>query len=307
MTERLSNFDGAIFVAAPRDMSLARLKQILRHYLPKGRIVFGISKESYVWGFEGQTQFKMLEKSRLEGLVKRVQSASGNYKVEILEYSQVELASLVQKHSFKRILLVNGSWKYTFQNNPAYRSIIDKNIPFKYISPFADEQEAKAYEAAHVPVCNFPATGEILSEAEMFSVADESARQSFDYSFQTGLSLGKKFQDKYRFLTEAFNKVVPYQTYAMHHGNAREKYVSSVQDTGHYDTVHAEMLLLTKALRQGIDLDDTSMFINLLPCPSCARTLSETGIKEVVYKIDHSGGYADDLLRSAGKAVRKVA
>lgn len=300
------NRNGAIFIAAPREISQARFKQIIKHYLPKAPIILGISKEPYVVGFEGRPQFTMLKRSDIESIVQKVNTASPKHSIDIFEYSQSELASLVSENNFSRVLLVNGSWKFTFQNHPAYTVLKEREIPFKYISPFASEDEAMEYDVSHQPIVRLPEEGAELSEQEMMAVAMEAAKQSYDYSFQTGVALGRHEDGSYTFLLEAFNKVVPYQTYALHHGNAREKHVSAVHDTAHYDTIHAEMLLLTKALRTGVSLHGTTLFLNLLPCPSCARTLCETDIDEIVYINDHSGEYAVKLLEACGKTVRKV-
>lgn len=303
------SFGGKIFLAAPREMSAARFKEIIKHYLPKAPLIIGISKEPYVIGFENQPQFKMLKSENIQSIIDKVNAASKKTLIEVFEYSQSELAVILDTpftpQPFKRVLLVNGSWKYTFQNHIAYRVLLHREIPFKYISPFVDEAEAKAYEAGHQVDMDLPSR-ESLSEKEMLLLAAESAKQSYDYSFQTGASLGRQEAGGYAFLLEAFNKVVPYQTYALLNGNAREKYATGVHDINHYDTIHAEMYLLIKALEQKINLKDTTLFINLLPCSTCARTLSQTDIAEIVYVNDHSDGYATKLLQDSGKTVRQV-
>ena len=142
----------------------------------------------------------------------------------------------------------------------------------------------------------------------MLELAGRAARQSYDYSFQTGVALGKAKPGagNYQYLLSAYNRVVPYQTYAMHNGAARERYFSPPNDLNHYDTVHAEAELFIHAQKQGIGLAGTTVFINLLPCPPCARMLSETDIAEVVYREDHSAGYAIKMLELAGKTVRRL-
>jgi deoxycytidylate deaminase len=92
----------------------------------------------------------------------------------------------------------------------------------------------------------------------------------------------------------------------MHHGNSREKNLSRPHDTNHYDTVHAEMSFLIQAAAGEFDLKGTTLFINLLPCPNCARTLSQTNIDGVVYRNDHSDGYAVELLKLCGKKVTRI-
>lgn len=304
----MSNIDWSdikIFIAAPREMSLARFTQIIKHYLPKGNIILGISVEEYVVGFEDQPQFRMLERKTIQPIIDKVKDSSSPYKIQVLEYAQKDLPKLVEKlSSNQRVLLVNGSWKYAFHNSESYKVLLKNNVAIKFISPFVDEQEAQKYEKSHSAIASLPATGGLLTEQELFDVADSVALQSFDYSFQTGVALGRKVADKYEFVTAAYNKVIPYQTYALHHGNSREKHLSPPSDTNHYDTIHAEMALLVDALRNGIDLKDTTLFINLLPCPNCARTLSQTDIAGVVYRLDHSGGYAANLLKICGKKVK---
>lgn len=295
----------AIFVAAPRELSTRRFAQLVRHYLPKANIILGISAEEYVVGFENQPQFAMLKLAAVENVIDKVATSSSWHKVYVLEYSQADLATIIRKCNFRRILLVNGSWKYAFHNLDAYHAIIEQGVKHKFISPFADEVEAYDYELSHTPKITLPSPGDILSESEMAHAADAAALQSFDNSFQTGVSLGRKTKDRYEFLAAAFNRVIPYQTYALHYGNSREKHLSKPHDTNHYDTIHAEMHLLTQALASKIDLAGTTLFVNLLPCPNCARTLSQTAIVEVVYRHDHSDGYAVRLLEACGKQVRR--
>jgi deoxycytidylate deaminase len=99
---------------------------------------------------------------------------------------------------------------------------------------------------------------------------------------------------------------VPFQTYAMHHGASRERHFSPPNDLNHYDTVHAEVEMLIQAQKSHLDLNSTSLFINVLPCPPCSRMLAETMISEVVYINDHSSGYAVQILELSGKKVRRV-
>lgn len=296
-----------IFIAAPRELSVRRFMQIVKHYLPKGNIVLGISQEDYVVGFEQQPQFRMLRRDAIQPIVDKVAASNSPYKITVLEYSQSDLPKIANGlHANQRVLLVNGSWKYAFHNSQAYKVLMANKVPIKFISPFADEAEAHAYEASHSPTIVLPSQGELLTEDELFAVANDVALQSYDYSFQTGVALGTQQGDNYAFVAAAYNKVIPYQTYALHHGNSREKHLSPPSDTNHYDTIHAEMNVLVEALRSGIDLKDATLFINLLPCPNCARTLSQTDIAGIVYRLDHSDGYAADLLKMCGKKVKRV-
>lgn len=295
----------AIFIAAPREMSKRRFVQIVKHYLPKADIVLGIAKEDYVLGFENQHQFKMLKHSSIEDVIKKVEESKSPHKISVLEYAQSEFNSLLQNNTFKRVLLVNGSWKFAFHNLPAYHTLVERKIPYKMISPFADEAEAKEYARAHDADWSPTELGSLLTDKEMLEEANKVAKLSYDNSFQTGATLGRKQGDRYEFLGGASNEVIPYDTYAMHFGNQREKHLSPPHDTNHYDTVHAEMNLVLNVPNH-IPLKGTTMFVNLLPCPNCARALCVTEIDEFVYREDHSDGYAVKMLELCGKKVRRL-
>jgi deoxycytidylate deaminase len=79
-----------------------------------------------------------------------------------------------------------------------------------------------------------------------------------------------------------------------------------MNDLNHYDVNHAEVELITQAVRDHLDLAGTTLFINVLPCPTCARMLTSTDIAEFVYAEDHSSGYAIRMLEAAGKTVRRI-
>jgi deoxycytidylate deaminase len=138
------------------------------------------------------------------------------------------------------------------------------------------------------------------------AVAQTAAKQSFDYNMQTGVALARHNGTSYELIATAYNGVVPYQTYAMHHGAARERNFSPMHDLNHYDTNHAEVELILKAQKQKLDLHSTTLFINLLPCPSCARMLAHTDIETFVYREDHSDGYAVKMLEQSGKKVIRL-
>jgi dCMP deaminase len=294
----------ATFIAAPRELSAERFKQLVKMYLPQGNIVLGLAKESHVLGLDDQPQFRTLEAKVVEPIIAKVNAASPSHKIYTLRYFQREAQYVFEKLSFKKVVLVNGSWHRTFHTRPEYYTLVNKSTKYDMVSPFASEAEAKAYEGRVLPPVPVPKG--LFTPKEMSELAQEIAKWSFDYSFQTGVALGRKKGTKYELLARAFNAVVPYQGYAMHHGAAREVNFSPPNDLNHYDTVHAEVELIIHAQKHKIDLRGTTLFINLLPCPMCARMFSETDIAEFVYNQDHSGGYAISLLEAAGKKVKRI-
>jgi deoxycytidylate deaminase len=300
----------ATFIAAPRELSQKRLSQLAKQYLPLGNVIIGISKEPFVLGFEAQPQFKMLGLDDVAGLVQKVKASSSPHKVYTFAYSQREQKYLFEKTGFKQAVFVNGSWKYMFHTTETFYALTRANVPYDRVSPFADEQEARDFEAAVWPELSDLALSEVSglrSETEMLAAANRASQASYDHSYQTGVALGKRGPGgKYELIATTFNKVVPFQTYAWHYGPSREVNFSPPGDLNHYDAVHAEVEMIIKAAEQKINLEATTIFINLLPCPSCARMFAETKIAEFVYSEDHSAGYAVQLLEKAGKTVRRV-
>jgi deoxycytidylate deaminase len=268
--------------------------------------MLGLAKEKFIDGFEGQPQFRTLEIKAVQTIIDKVNTASPKHKIYILNYFQRETPYLFEKLDFQKIILVNGSWHRSFHTRSEYYALVNREQKYEMVSPFADEKEAKAYEKKVSKEIRVLPAKAPLSETEMLEAAQQAAKESYDYSFQTGVALGKKTKSGYVLLETSFNKVVPYQTYALHHGASREKNFSPPNDLNHYDAVHAEVEMIIKTSKQGIDLKGTTLFINLLPCPSCARMFAETDIEEFVYSVDHSGGYAIDLLEKAGKKVHRL-
>lgn len=294
----------AIFIAAPRTLSPARLKQLIKTYLPKGHIVLGLAKEEYVLGLEGQPQFKMLQLPDVQDLLAKVNGRELGRNVYTLSYFQREISFILEKLDFQKAVLVNGSWKQLFHTLPAHYILSSRRIDYEMVSPFVSEAEAQQFEV-DTTLAALPSGGS-FSAKQMLDVAANAAIHSYDWGFQTGLSLGRKKASKYELIAVAFNRVVPYQTYAMHHGASRETNFSPMNDLNHYDTVHAEVDVLITAQKRKLSLAGTTLFINLLPCPTCARMFSQTDIAEFVYSHDHSDGYAIQLLQAAGKKVRRL-
>ncbi len=298
-----------VFIAAPRELSVARFKQLVKAYLPGGPLLLGIAAEPYIDGFERQPQFKTLRQAAVQPVIDAVNASASPHKIYTLTYAQRDLRYIFETLRFSRVVLVNGSWKYSFHTQPPYYALAKKATPYDMVSPFISETAAEAYADEHRPILQelwLPPPG-AYSETAMLAFAGTVAKQSYDYSFQTGVVLGRNTDDNtYELLTATCNQVVPFETYAMHYGASRETYFSPPHDLNHYDTVHAEVAAIVDAQKKGIDLRGSTMFINLMPCPSCARMLATTDIAAFVYTIDHSEGYAVHLFEAAGKEVRRI-
>lgn len=297
-----------IFILAPREISPKRLVELTKRYLPRGNIVFGIAKEPYVMGFEDQFQFKMLASDEVVKLAGKIERAKTPNSVAVLRYPQSHVEQVLSQIEPKKVVVIRGSYARTFHLGSIYALLKKNDIPFSLVSPFCDEDEALAYlERFEASQSSIPIVrDQLLDDAGVFNLVEEISKKSFDYSFQTGVVLADQVKGGYRPIVTSYNEVIPYQTYALLHGNAREKHKSNLHDINHYDTIHAEMNLLVTANREGISLVGKSLFINLMPCPTCARTLSKTGLSEVIYRDGYSGGYAKKILSESSIKTRKV-
>jgi deoxycytidylate deaminase len=295
----------AIFISAPREMSQRRFKQIVKEYLPKANLLVGVSKESYVLGLEDQPQFKMLKSQDIKPVVETVKKSNSKNKAYIMHYSQRDLVYILEKLKPQKVLFINGSWYHGFHHRPEFYTLNNLNIPYEKISPFADEKEAKEYELKK-QLEVLPTKG-LFSQTEMMELANMASKHSYDFAaYQTACALGRKKGTKYELITTSHNRIVPYETYAMHNGSIREKNYSPTNDLNFYDTIHYEVSLILKALAGKFDLTGTTIFETVLSCPHCTRMLAATGIDEIVYQHDHSDGYAIKMLQAAGKKVRRL-
>lgn len=302
--KELRNLD-AVFIAAPRKISQARIKQLVKEYLPKNNIVFGIADEPYITNFEGQDKFKTLTINDIKDISNKVIASSSPNKIYTLKYCQRDLVNIISKKLFKQVLFINGSWANSFHNRPEYYQLVKNNIHYKLISPFCDESEAKKY-ALDYPETDYP-KNVISSKREVMALANKISQDSFDTAAQCGVVIVSKTPNgKFKVLVQSNNVVVPYRTYAWHFGSSKEQNFSAPGDLNYYDTVHAEVMSLIKAQKNKLSIKGCSLFINLLPCPTCAKMLSQTDISEIYYNLDHSDGYAVKMLELAGKKVTRL-
>ena len=304
-----------IFILGPRNISKKRILELHQQLIKKRPVIWGCLKDDYIPGLEGSPQFKSLDyetlKKSLEdlGVNQGSEKKASKNKTVILRYHFRHTKYILQDLKLSAVIAINGSWHHAFHFTPIFYELTKKKMPYKLVSSFVDEAEAKKYWQQikdQLPELEVKANQKMddkkLNDQKLMAVADQAAKKSFDYTFQTGAVLAKSNQ----FLGAAHNRVVPFPSYALHHGARKEKHFGPPNDLNYFDTNHAEVELLIKAQQQNISLAGTSLYINLLPCPTCARMLARTEIKEIIYQHDHSEGYAYDLLTKSGKVVKRL-
>ncbi len=292
-----------VFIIGSREVSPKRIQQLAQLSKQK-HVVWGILKNEYIDGFEGSPQFKTLSESVLTPLIKGVGGfETGN--ITIIKYFQQDWVNILKEIKFSMVLLVNGSWNRSIHLQSEFWEIMEQKIPYKFISPFISEEEAKEYLKEVKPELDKIAmydSNKSYSDKELMNLANQEAKKSFDWTYQVGAVVAKEG----KVLATSHNMILPYESYTLHFGSLREKTFTPMGDTSKYDTNHAETELVLKALNDKIDLTGATLYINVLPCPTCAKMLSRTNISEIVYSLDHSDGYAVKLLEEMGKRVRRI-
>jgi deoxycytidylate deaminase len=294
----------SIFIAPSREVSQRRFAQIVKKYLPLGNIVVALPTESFIKGYEGQRQFRTIDAKIISPIIEKVNQAKPPHLIYTLKCAQTDFLPILREVKFARVILVNGSWQSSFHLRPEYHKLAHDKVDFDFVSPFADEEEAMDFDKQIG--FSFVAIDRTLDEIEAMRLARSARVDSFDTSFQTGAALFDKTPEGYRLVNAYYNKTVPYRSFAWHFGAQREIHRTMPGDLTHYDAVHAEVMMVLDAAKNGRALDGKSLFIELLPCPTCARMLCETPIEEIVYSLDHSDGYAVKLFEKAGKTVRRL-
>lgn len=100
-------------------------------------------------------------------------------------------------------------------------------------------------------------------------------------------------------ILSAFNRHVPTQENMAVYGDLRMCFDAG--ENHHLsNSIHAEASLIGKAAKDGISLNDTSIYVTTFPCPTCAKLITESGIKKVYYKDGYSISDAEDILKNAG-------
>ena len=69
---------------------------------------------------------------------------------------------------------------------------------------------------------------------------------------------------------------------------------------------HAEQNAICQASRYGVDISDSTIYITLSPCLTCAKLIINAGIKEVVYAGDYTAflDTVKDMFRQSGVKCR---
>ncbi|MBQ3422437.1 MAG: cytidine/deoxycytidylate deaminase family protein [Romboutsia sp.] len=72
-------------------------------------------------------------------------------------------------------------------------------------------------------------------------------------------------------------------------------------------TIHAEVNALYYCAKQGISVDNCTIYITHFPCLNCIKALIQSGIKQIYYKNDYRiDDYGVELLNQSGIIFDKI-
>lgn len=74
----------------------------------------------------------------------------------------------------------------------------------------------------------------------------------------------------------------------------------------HRHVIHAELNAILHAVRQGVSVKDSTIYITLSPCSACSAMVAQAGIKRVVYKEEYRDSFGVNLLKEHGIIVEQM-
>jgi len=132
-------------------------------------------------------------------------------------------------------------------------------------------------------------------ENELLSQLEGEAEKSPDWWRQIAAAIVKDG----KIVALSYNSHLPSQHALTLNGDPRSN-LDAGQSPSIYTSIHAEASALAKAARKGIAVDGADVYVTTFPCPTCARSLVEAGVKRVFYKKGYSLLDAEEILKGSG-------
>ncbi len=130
---------------------------------------------------------------------------------------------------------------------------------------------------------------------ELMRKALTAAQKSADWWRQIGGLISKNGEVLY----VGFNKNIPSSFYIDTFGDPRSNFDAGIR-IDLVTTIHAEANIIASAARDGKSLKGSDIYTTTFPCPTCARLITQAGIKRVYYHKGYSMLDAEMILKGAG-------
>ena len=139
-------------------------------------------------------------------------------------------------------------------------------------------------------------------DREMVRRAHNESEKSSDWWRHIGAVVVKDKQ----VIFEAHNEHVPSEHMPYAQGDPRDVIESGTLNTT-YTSLHAEQAVIAEAARKGISLQGTSMYMEVFPCPMCAKLMAYAGITKCFFKTGSAWLDASSILKAKGVEIILVA
>lgn len=106
-------------------------------------------------------------------------------------------------------------------------------------------------------------------------------------------------------ILEAHNRHVPSEHKPYAEGDPRDVIEPGVLNLL-YTSIHAEQAVIAEAARRGISLKGASIYMNIFPCPLCAKLVAYSGIKKCYFRTGSAWLDAESILKAKGVEIIRV-
>lgn len=130
---------------------------------------------------------------------------------------------------------------------------------------------------------------------QIMGLAHQEADKSPDWFRQVGAVLVKDG----RIISYHHNLRLPTPQAAYIEGDPRN-YVELGTDTHLHNGLHAEQFAIAEAARQGVALENASLYVTTFPCPDCAALIAYSGIKQCFFATGYAALDGQTVLKNHG-------
>lgn len=103
---------------------------------------------------------------------------------------------------------------------------------------------------------------------------------------------------------QRYNPVAPHVNKVVLKQECRQDH----SDWSKTNEIHAELNSILYAARNGLPIEGATMYVTLSPCPDCAKSIAQSGIKQLVYSetYDRNIDGWEEILTNAGIEVFQI-
>jgi len=143
----------------------------------------------------------------------------------------------------------------------------------------------------------------MLSDTNFINIASELATASKCVSKQVGAVIVKDG----RILSTGYNGTPPGYTNCVDHWEG--EYTKEHHEWSKTYEIHAEMNAIIWAARQGISIQNATIYVTLEPCSECSKNLIASGIKRIVYLKPYEHTHSESIskfLKDNGVSIERL-